>query len=122
MKPFIVFLCLLFASFAWGVRNLNATPEMAPGRGQMQESNTTTSREKPQNYFKKVDVTIVYSWNKAEPDTLNNVDCRLVRTNGVVTQLRIISEDSTDEISVAKGQTTYEIRDSKTGKLLAAGP
>ncbi len=81
----------------------------------------TDTVQKPAGYLEGVDVKVVYSWAEDEPDTCVNVKCQLITENGQVVKIKIFKKDCTDEIRVKPGMMTFEIRDHKTGKLIAKG-
>ena len=115
--PIIFAAVLIFTGLSFG------TPQVKDSSGNSANDATKSiDAQAKKNYFKDVDVKIIYSWNPKEPDVYHGVSCRLIRQGNVVTQLNIFQEDETEEVEVKKGETTYQIVDPATNKVIAEGP
>lgn len=73
------------------------------------------------NYYKNVDVKIIYAWNEDEPELFSNICCQLIKEKDVVVEIKIFRKDCTDKIKVIPGSMKYEIRDHESKKLIFKG-
>ncbi len=73
------------------------------------------------NYYKNVDVKIIYAWNEDEPELFSNICCQLIKEKDVVVEIKLFRKDCTDKIKVLPGSMKYEIRDHESKKLIVKG-
>jgi hypothetical protein len=74
------------------------------------------------NYYKNVDIKIIYPWNEDEPEVCTNVACQLIKEKDVIVEIRIFHKDCTSNIKVKPGLLKFEIRDHESKSLIAKGP
>lgn len=75
----------------------------------------------PPNYYKNVDVKIIYAWNEDEPELFSNICCQLVKEKDEVVEIKLFRKGCTDKIKVLPGSMKYEIRDHVSKKLIVKG-
>ncbi len=83
---------------------------------------TDTSQAVKPDYYKGVDVKIVYTFENEKPTWYRNVCCQLIRKEGKVSEIKIFLKTCTEDIRVIQGFVKYEIRDHASKKLIARGP
>ena len=74
------------------------------------------------NYYKNVDIKIIYPWNEDEPDVCTNVSCQLIKEKNLIVEIKVFRKDCTENIIVKPGLLKFEIRDHESKSLIAKGP
>ncbi len=110
-----IILAILFL-FIWNIRGSFANPFL-----QDTTKTDTTQQVKP-NYYKGVDVKIVYTFENEKPTWYRNVCCQLIKEKGEVKEIKVFLKTCTEEIRVIKGFVKFEVRDHNTHKIIAQGP
>ncbi|NOX38664.1 MAG: hypothetical protein GXO78_14130 [Calditrichaeota bacterium] len=97
----------------------------SPGWGQVgsetppaDTSKQDTLKKRP-NYYENATVKIIYNWAPESPEIYRNVCCELIKEKGKVTEIIIYKEDCKQRIQVAEDFVRFEVRDARTGKLIA---
>ena len=74
------------------------------------------------NYYKNVDIKIIYPWKEDEPEVCTNVSCQLIKEKNLIVEIKIFREDCTENFIVKPGLLKFEIRDHESKSLIAKGP
>ena len=74
------------------------------------------------NYYKNVDIRIIYPWKEDDPEVCTNVSCQLIKQKDLIVEIRVFHKDCTDHIMVKPGLLKFEIRNHDTKTLIAEGP
>ncbi len=89
---------------------------------QLSDTSGTDSTGQLPDFYRGVDVKIIYSWNPEEPDLFQNVSCQLIKKNQVIEEIKIIRSDCTDRITFKPEYMSFEVRDRKTARVVVKGP
>jgi hypothetical protein len=115
-----------FAFALWAILLLAVLPSHQFAEGTIPIAADTTGTDTAQtvkpDYYKGVDVKIVYTFENEKPTWYRNVCCQLIRKEGKVSEIKIFLKTCTEDIRVIQGFVKYEIRDHATKKLIARGP
>jgi len=74
------------------------------------------------NYYKNVDIKIIYPWKEDEPEVCTNVACQLIKEKDLIVEIRVFHKDCTNHILVKPGLLKFEIWDHNSKILIAKGP
>ncbi len=113
-------LTLLIAFWAGGM--------LTPLFAQQTLADTTTRKPdtvqvKPRpNFYRNVDVIIIYQWVPEEPEICQNVDAEVVKEKGKITEVIVYRKRGKERIKVEKGLIHFKIQDRRTKKILMKGP
>ncbi len=101
---------------------------ISPLQAQQSPADTTprpqdTVKVKPRpNFYRNVDVIIIYQWAPEEPEVCQNVNAEVVKEKGKITEVVVYRKRGKERIKVEKGLIHFKIRDRRTKKILVKGP
>ncbi len=101
---------MFLASLGWGQAGSATSPA---------DTSRQDSLKKRPNYYENATVKIIYNWAPDAPEIYRNVCCELVKEKGKITEIIIYQEDCKQRIQVAEDFVQFEVRDARTGKLIA---
>ncbi len=122
---------VILLAFFWGIlfyggvlfaAPLGYTPPDTSRSGTPADTGKTGEYRSSPDYFRNVNLKIIYAWNPEEPDLYSKVNCLLVRQANLITEIKIFQEHATERILLSKGQITFEIADPVTKKTITKGP
>lgn len=73
------------------------------------------------NYYKNVDIKIIYPWNEDEPEVYTNISCQLIKEKDIIVEIKIFHKDRTDTIKVTPSIPKFEIRNHESKALIVKG-